>query len=58
MTSMLAPSRSATRGLVWLLALGWLAVTLLPIAFMLLTSLKSQQDMFSGSLWAWPERFD
>ncbi len=55
---MLARSRPLTRCLVWLLALGWLAVTLLPIAFMLLTSLKSQQDMFSGSLWAWPERFD
>jgi raffinose/stachyose/melibiose transport system permease protein len=51
-------SRPLTRGLIWLLALVWLAVTLLPIAFMLLTSLKSQQEMFSGSLWAWPEHFD
>ncbi|MCW5220350.1 carbohydrate ABC transporter permease [Verminephrobacter aporrectodeae] len=47
-----------TRGVLWTLALGWLAVTLLPLAFVVFTSLKSQQDTFDRPVWALPSRWD
>ncbi|MCW8207888.1 carbohydrate ABC transporter permease [Verminephrobacter aporrectodeae subsp. tuberculatae] len=47
-----------TRGVLWTLALGWLAVTLLPLAFVVFTSLKSQQDTFDKPVWALPSRWD
>ena len=37
------------------LGLFWLAVTTLPFIFVVMTSLKSQQETFSGSVWALPE---
>jgi len=50
--------KSLTRGLIWALALGWLAVTLLPLVFVVFTSLKSQQDTFDSPVWALPSHFD
>lgn len=50
--------RPLTRSFIWTLALGWLAVTLLPLAFVVFTSLKSQQDTFDSPVWALPSRFD
>lgn len=47
-----------TRGGIWMLAMGWLAITLVPIAFVVLTSLKSQQDTFSTAVWALPSKVD
>lgn len=47
-----------TRSVIWTLALGWLAVTLLPLAFVLFTSLKSQQDTFDSPVWALPSHLD
>jgi raffinose/stachyose/melibiose transport system permease protein len=47
-----------TRSVIWTLALGWLAVTLLPLAFVLFTSLKSQQDTFDSPVWALPTHID
>ncbi len=40
------------------LALLWLVVTLAPLAFVLMTSLKSQQEMFDSAVWAWPRQLD
>ena len=40
------------------LGLLWLAVTTLPFIFMVLTSLKTQQETFTGAVWALPERFN
>lgn len=40
------------------LAAAWLAITLLPIGFVLLTSLKSQQDTFTTPVWAPPSKVD
>lgn len=40
------------------LAVLWLVVTLAPLAFVLLTSLKSQQEMFDSAVWAWPRQLD
>ena len=37
------------------LGLFWLVVTTLPFIFVVMTSLKSQQETFSGSVWALPE---
>lgn len=37
------------------LGLFWLAVTTLPFLFVVMTSLKSQQETFSGAVWALPE---
>lgn len=37
------------------LGLFWLAVTTLPFIFVVMTSLKSQQETFSGAVWALPE---
>ena len=37
------------------LGLFWLAVTTLPFIFDVMTSLKSQQETFSGAVWALPE---
>lgn len=50
-----APWRSAG---VWTLALAWLAITLLPLAFVVASSLKSQQETFDKPVWALPERLD
>lgn len=50
--------RPFARSVVWTLALGWLAVTLLPLAFVVFTSLKSQQETFDSPVWALPRRFD
>ena len=38
-----------------LLALFWLAVTTLPFFFVVMTSLKTAQETFSGSVWSLPE---
>lgn len=40
------------------LGLGWLAVTTLPFIFVVLTSLKTAQETFTGAVWALPERLD
>ena len=40
------------------LGLFWLAVTTLPFIFVVMTSLKSQQETFTGSVWALPERLN
>lgn len=40
------------------LAAAWLAITLLPIGFVLLTSVKSQQDTFTTPVWAPPSKVD
>lgn len=40
------------------LAALWLLVTLAPLAFVLMTSLKSQQEMFDSAVWAWPRQLD
>ena len=37
------------------LGLFWLVVTTLPFIFVVMTSLKSQQETFSGAVWALPE---
>jgi len=41
-----------------MLAVLWLLVTLAPLAFVLMTSLKSQQEMFDSAVWAWPRELD
>lgn len=46
------------RGVSYLLALVWLAVTTLPFLFVIVTSLKSQEESFSSSVWALPQRAD
>lgn len=40
------------------LGLFWLAVTTLPFIFVVMTSLKSQQETFSASVWALPEKLN
>jgi len=40
------------------LALFWLAVTVLPFFFVALTSLKTQQETFTSAIWALPESFN
>lgn len=40
------------------LAALWLAVTLAPLAFVLMTSLKSQLELFDSAVWAWPRQVD
>lgn len=40
------------------LAALWLTVTLAPLVFVLMTSLKSEQEMFDSTVWAWPRRID
>ncbi|MFT3849373.1 MAG: carbohydrate ABC transporter permease [Propionivibrio sp.] len=40
------------------LGLFWLAVTTLPFIFVVMTSLKSQQETFSGAVWALPEKLN
>ncbi|SCK15286.1 carbohydrate ABC transporter membrane protein 2, CUT1 family [Variovorax sp. HW608] len=51
-------SKPLTRGAIWALALAWLSVTLLPLAFVVFTSLKSQQDTFDSPVWALPSHLD
>lgn len=46
------------RGLLYLLAMLWLAVTTLPFVFVIVTSLKSQEESFSSSVWSLPQRID
>ncbi|WP_235363969.1 carbohydrate ABC transporter permease [Burkholderia sp. ABCPW 111] len=46
------------RSMIFLLALIWLAVTTSPFIFVMLTSLKSQEETYSTSVWALPARFD
>lgn len=46
------------RGLLYLLAMLWLAVTTLPFVFVIVTSLKSQEESFSSSVWSLPQRLD
>lgn len=41
-----------------LLALVWLVVTLAPLAFVVMTSVKSEQEMFDSAVWAWPRVVD
>ncbi|KGC06794.1 MULTISPECIES: carbohydrate ABC transporter permease [Burkholderia] len=43
---------------IFLLALIWLAVTTLPFLFVVVTSLKSQEETYSASVWALPSRLD
>jgi len=57
-TLTLTQPRLPTRGVIWTLALAWLAVTLLPLVFVVFTSLKSQQDTFDSPVWALPSHFD
>ena len=40
------------------LAALWLVITLAPLAFVLMTSLKSQQELFDSAVWAWPRQVD
>ena len=40
------------------LGLFWLAVTTLPFIFVVMTSLKSQQETFTGSVWSLPEKLN
>ena len=40
------------------LGLFWLVVTTLPFIFVVMTSLKSQQETFSGSVWSLPEKLN
>lgn len=47
-----------TRISVPVLGLCWLAVTTLPFIFVLMTSLKTQMETFSGSVWALPEKLN
>lgn len=47
-----------TRFSVPVLGLCWLAVTTLPFIFVLMTSLKTQMETFSGSVWALPEKLN
>jgi raffinose/stachyose/melibiose transport system permease protein len=54
----MSQSKPLTRSVIWTLALGWLAVTLLPLAFVVFTSLKSQQDTFDSPVWALPSHVD
>lgn len=48
----------AKRGVSYFFALVWLAVATLPFLFVIVTSLKSQEESFSGSVWALPQRID
>ena len=48
----------AKRGVSYCLALVWLAVTTLPFLFVIVTSLKSQEESFSSSVWALPQHVD
>ncbi|WP_034389009.1 carbohydrate ABC transporter permease [Deinococcus sp. YIM 77859] len=47
-----------SRALLFLAALVWLLVTTLPFVFMLLTSVKSQSDVYLIPVWALPKTFD
>ncbi|NLD91970.1 MAG: carbohydrate ABC transporter permease [Fibrobacter sp.] len=47
-----------TRISVPVLGLCWLAVTTLPFIFVLMTSLKTQMETFSSSVWALPEKLN
>lgn len=51
-------SRAAGRVAVPVLGLIWLAVTTVPFLFMVMTSLKTQQESFSSSVWTLPEAFN
>lgn len=46
------------RVVLFLLASFWLAVTTLPFLFVVFTSFKSQEETFTGSVWAPPQRID
>ena len=48
----------ARRGLLYVLAFLWLGVTTLPFLFVVVTSLKSQEESFSNSVWSLPQRID
>jgi raffinose/stachyose/melibiose transport system permease protein len=48
----------AKRGVSYFLALIWLAVTTLPFLFVIVTSLKSQEESFADSVWALPRHLD
>lgn len=48
----------AKKGISYFLALVWLAVTTLPFLFVIVTSLKSQEESFSASVWALPQHVD
>lgn len=52
------PNRLPNRALLAGVALVWLLVTVLPFAFMVLTSLKSQADVYSTPVWALPRALD
>ena len=51
-------ARPISRGAIWMLALGWLAITLLPLVFVVFTSLKSQAETFDSAVWSLPRSFD
>jgi raffinose/stachyose/melibiose transport system permease protein len=40
------------------LAAAWLVITVAPLLFVVMTSLKSQQEMFDSAVWAWPRQLD
>lgn len=52
------PALVAKRVGIPVLALFWLAITVLPFLFVALTSLKTQQETFSSAIWALPESFN
>jgi raffinose/stachyose/melibiose transport system permease protein len=41
-----------------MLALVWLVVTVAPLVFVVMTSVKSEQEMFDSAVWAWPRQVD
>ena len=47
----------AARTTISVLALFWLAVTTIPFLFMVMTSLKSQQESYTSAVWDLPEKF-
>lgn len=57
-SAILKPPALWSRAGIWTLALVWLAITLLPLVFVVFTSLKSQQDTFDKPVWALPDHLD
>ncbi len=60
LTTPVLPRRglSPARIVVPALGLFWLAVTLLPFLFMVMTSFKTQEDSFATAIWALPSHLD
>ncbi|MFC4452548.1 carbohydrate ABC transporter permease [Deinococcus sonorensis] len=58
MTATRPRSSRPSRTLVVLAAVVWLLITTLPFVFMVLTSVKSQSDIYSTPVWALPRTLD